>query len=116
MDYLQGFIIEETALTGNRQVLPLGNAIYPADADESVLARSRFWAKLSSSTDKPISVIRLHDTVALKTLRQQFERIQPQLEQYDDILVLVTAQRAGDAPDIQFLQQLRTLLELMAIA
>ena len=41
---------------------------------------------------------------------------QPQLDQYDDILVLVTAQQAGDAPDVEFLQQLRTLLELMAIA
>ena len=115
-DYLKGFVIEEAVLAGKRQVMQLNDAIYPAKTDESVLPKSRYWAKLASATDKPISVIRLHDRIALKTLRQQFEYMQPQLDQHDDILVLVTAQQTGDAPDVEFLQQLRTLLELMAIA
>ena len=69
-----------------------------------------------SVTDRPLSVVRVHDGLSLKAMRQQFERIQPQLDQYDDILILVTATQPEKAPDMEFLEQLRTLLELMAIA
>ncbi len=90
-------------------ILPVGN-----DAMES--RGSCFWSRLPVDTDKHLCAVVLNSEPDLKTLRQQFERVHKQFSAKADVLVLVSPGATGSGPAIEFLHQLRTLLELMAIA
>ena len=114
--HLQGFLVERTAPPEDLQLVEPELAIVPADMNLKADLQVKFWAEITDTTDKPLHVIRLTDDNDLKTLRQQFDKVRQQLVSDDDIMILVSSAEPESAPDIEFLQQLRTLLELMSIA
>ena len=112
-EFFAGFIIGEHVEAGVGSQYP-GDFIFPvARAGDD---QSRYWAALPAETGQKLNVISLGDEVDLKTLRQQFASVQQQLDDSHDVFVMVSSGLPDAGPDIEFMQQLRTLLELMAIA
>ena len=74
--------------------------------------KGRYWAGVNEQSDKPLSLLLLEEAIDLRELRQHFESRQNSLKSEDDIMVFLQA----ESPSIQYLHDLRTLLELMAIA
>lgn len=114
--HFENFIVETQVnvegMPGRQQsdfILPVGNA-----AMES--CGSCFWSRLPVDTDRQLCAVILNSEPDLKTLRQQFEQVHEQLSAKANVLVLVSPGATGHGPTIEFLHQLRTLLELMAIA
>ena len=114
--YFRGFIVKQSQLSTGKDNY-LDDCIYPlADGVGNSNSGTRYWAELPISTQQPLEVLFVSREADLKKLRQYFEQVRQQLEHGKEVLIAVTPADSEPAPDIEFLQQLRTLLELMAIA
>ena len=114
-DYFAGFIVMRSGLNSLPELVYDSDFIFPADSSvDSVNAC--YWSELPVNTDKKLCMLSLTGQSDLKSLRQMFSSVQPQLATDRDVLVMVNAEPDSSGPDISYLQQLRTLLELMAIA
>lgn len=112
----RGFIVTGLALLTDNGGLNPADCIVPVTYEADNPEKIRYWSALPADTAKPLAVIILNDEADLKLLRAWFEQVSSQLEHDDDVLILVTAAEQAGEPAIEFMQQLRTLLEIMAIA
>jgi len=81
-------------------------------AELGVPYNGRYWAAVNEQSDKPLSLILMGEAIELRGLRQYFEAQLQNLESENDIMILLQTK----SPNIQYLHDLRTLIELMAIA
>lgn len=114
-DFFAGFIVSENvdveAMSQYQK-----DFVFSADCFIPGNDEIRYWGTLPIGNNSKLSVIKLDGETDLKILRQQFASVQSQLDDKADVFVMVSSGSSGGEPDVAFLQQLRTLLELMAIA
>lgn len=112
--YFQGFVVKPSqGLAENNS--NLADCIFPLTVKAGNTS-ARYWAKMPINTQQPLEVLFLSCDPDLKKIRNYFEQLRQQLEDDKTVLIVVTPADSREAPDVEFLQQLRTLLELMAIA
>jgi len=112
--YFRGFIVKiSQGLAENNG--NLADCIFPL-SEKGDNTSARYWAEMPISTQQPLDVLFVHCDPDLKKIRNYFEQVRRQLESERTVLIVVTPADSQAAPDVEFLQQLRTLLELMAIA
>jgi len=110
--FFAGFIIERVVQIPDVQGLQTDDILLCLNGQVPEAFAGRYCADLTAITDRPLSVVNITETYSLRQLRQYFEVLKPMLVEQDRVLVMLSM----PSPDIEYFQQLRTLVELMAIA